>query len=291
MDCRSIRRLIGSEAATERKRSLDGLGRADCAAAKECRSARLTPSYPARIVYRVSATRNAKKRANHHADELAQLEYAHIDSLANIPRGIPNLERQVAESPTLYFQALAIAYLREDFGQDPPGWLIEDQEQAARVLRASRHLLSKMRRLPGTGSDGRVDPDTLVAWVVEVRRLCKKHDRSRIGDELLGQFLSRIRPRDNDSVPSRPVCEVLERTTSADMALGYRIGIRNARDAHFRPDTGEPERHLATKYQDVSKLLQFEYPFVSQVFLELSEEYAHDADWHDAQGAARKRIW
>ena len=224
-------------------------------------------------------------------DDLAQLEHVHIDSLVRTPHGIPNLERQVAESPTLYFQALAVAYVREDFGQDPPGWLIEDQEQAARVLRASRRLLSEVRRLPGTGLDGSVDLDALLAWMDEVRRLCSEYDRSRIGDQVLGQFLSRVQPGEDGSVPSRPVCEVLERTASAEMALGYQMGIRNARGAHFRPDTGEPERRLAAKYQDLAERHQFEYPFVSEIFHELSEEYVRDAGWHDAQGAARKRIW
>ena len=224
-------------------------------------------------------------------DDLAQLEYVHISSLANTPHGIPNLERQVAESPALYFQALAHAYLREDFGQDPPEWQIEDQEQAARVLRASRCLLSEVRRLPGTRLDGSVDLDALLTWMDEVRRLCREHDRSRIGDQLLGQFLSRVRPGDDGNVPPRPVCEALERTASAEMASGYQMGIRNARGAHFRPDTGEPERRLAAKYQDLAGRHQFEYPFVGGIFHELSEEYVRDAEWHDAQGAARKRIW
>ena len=217
-------------------------------------------------------------------DDLAQLEYVHIDSLANTPHGIPNLERRVAESPALYFQALAVAYPREDYGQDPPEWLIEDQDQAARVLNASQCLLSEVRRLPGIRSDGSVDLDALLAWVDEVRRLCREHDRSRIGDRVLGQFLSRF-------PPARPVYEVLERTASEKMALGYHVGVRNARGVHFRPDTGEPEQRLAAKYRTVAKQCEFDYPFVSRIFYELSENYARDAEWHDARGAAIRRVW
>ena len=223
--------------------------------------------------------------------DLAQLEHVHIDSLVGTPHGIPNLERQVAESPTLYFQALAVAYVREDFDQDPPGWLIEDREQAAKVLRASRRLLSGVRRLPGTRSDGNVDLDASLAWIEEVRRLCREHNRSRIGDQVLGQFLSRVQPRGDGSVPSRPVCEILERVASAEMALGYQMGIRNARGVHYRPDTGEPERRLAAKYRAIAERLQFEYPFVGEIFRELSEEYVREAEWQDTQGAARRRIW
>ena len=224
-------------------------------------------------------------------DDLARLEYVYIDYLARTPRGIPNLARKVAEEPALYFQALALAYVREDHGQDPSEWRIEDADQAARALRASRRLLSEVTRLPGTRSDGSFDLDALEAWVDEVRQLCRQHDRLRIGDQLLGQFLSRVPPHDDDDVPPRPVCEVLERAASPEMSLGYQIGIRNARGAHFRPDTGDPERLLATKYQGLAQRHQFEYPFVSTIFHDLSEDYVRDAEWHDAQGAARKRIW
>ena len=224
-------------------------------------------------------------------DDLARLEYLHIDYLTRTPHGIPNLERKVAEEPAFFFQAIAVAYVRDDYGQDPPAWRIEDEDQAARVLRSSRRLLGQVKRLPGTRSDGTVDLDTLLTWVDEVRRLCTEHDRSRIGDQILGQLLSRARVEEDDGVPPRPVCEVLERTASAEMALGYQMGIRNARGAHFRPDTGEPERRLAAKYQDLAERHQFEHPFVGGIFHELSEEYVRDAEWHDAQGAARKRVW
>ena len=37
-----------------------------------------------------------------------------------ILRGCPNLERQIAESPAIFFQALALAFNRSEHGQDPP---------------------------------------------------------------------------------------------------------------------------------------------------------------------------
>lgn len=103
-------------------------------------------------------------------------------------------------------------------------------------------------------------------------------------------MLSRARVEEDDDVPPRPVCEALERTASTEIELGYQMGIRNARGAHFRPDTGDPERRLAAKYRAIAERLRFEYPFVAGVFDDLSGEYRHDADRHDTQGAARRRI-
>lgn len=237
------------------------------------------------------ALKSLEARSDVSMDDLARLEYLYIDYLTRTPHGIPNLERKVAEESTFLFQAIAVAYVRQDYGQDPPAWRIEEKAQAARVLQSSRRLLSQVSRLPGTRSDGTVDLDSLLTWMDEVRRLCREHDRSRIGDQVLGRLLSRARVDNDDDVPPRPVCEVLERTASAEMALGYKMGIQSARGAHFRPDTGEPERRLAAKYQDLAERHQFEHPFVAGIFHELSGEYVRDAEWHDAEGAARKRIW
>ena len=49
--------------------------------------------------------------------------------------GIPNLERQIEDSPVLFVQALALLFKRDDGGDDPPEWRIENPASAHR----SRH--------------------------------------------------------------------------------------------------------------------------------------------------------
>ena len=54
-------------------------------------------------------------------DEMVQLEFMYIQALDRSEHGIPNLERQVAESPATFFQVLAFMCTRRDHGDDPSG--------------------------------------------------------------------------------------------------------------------------------------------------------------------------
>ena len=55
-------------------------------------------------------------------DELAQLEYMYLPALDHGDHGIPNLEKQLSNSPSLFMQAVGLTYRRDDDGQDPPEW-------------------------------------------------------------------------------------------------------------------------------------------------------------------------
>ena len=50
-------------------------------------------------------------------DEMAQLEFLFIDALDRSKHGIPNLEKQIALSPALFVQTVALAYKRSDEGR------------------------------------------------------------------------------------------------------------------------------------------------------------------------------
>lgn len=244
--------------------------------------------------YRIEqAIASFRERSEASPDDLAQLEYAYIDVLVRTPTGIPNLEQKIGESPGLYFKALALAYHRQDYGEDPPEWRFDDPKRFDRALAAARRLLAHVRRLPGTQPDGSVDVAALLGWIGEVRGLCALYDRTDIGDRVLGEFLARVRADADGPMPPRPVCEALERTASSRMALGYEMGIRKGPGemASYRADTGDPERKLAAKYKGLAKQLEFEYPFVSTIFDQLAANYEKEAKWHDAEGAARKRMW
>ena len=63
--------------------------------------------------------------------EMAQLEFAFIAALREYDgsHGIPNLERQIEDFPVLFVQALALLFKRDDGGDDPPEWQIENPSQ------------------------------------------------------------------------------------------------------------------------------------------------------------------
>ena len=196
-------------------------------------------------------------RAGVTVDEMAQLEFTFIDALVPFggsrrqTHGIPNLERRIAEAPGLFVQAVALLYRREDDGQDPPEWCVDDPERARAVGTAAYRLLDRIRRIPGADAEGEVDVHALHQWVTEARGLCRQHGRFKTGDRHIGQFLSRAPSEGEDAWPCRAACEVLETVASRDVADGFAMAVFNARGVVSRGwgEGGEKERKLSARYR------------------------------------------
>ena len=243
--------------------------------------------------YRVSeALKSLNGRTGVSSDEMARLELLFVEALDHGEHGIPNLERQIAESPTLFVQMLALVFKRKDDGQDPPEWRIENPERRAGLASAAYRLLDRIERIPGTGSDGKVKAEALLEWVTEARRLCAEHGRVDVGDQMIGQLLSKAPPEENESWPCLPVCEAMERIASQDIGIGFNVGVQRARGATSRAidEGGTQERELAEKYRAWSEQRAFDYPYVSSVLESVAAEY----DWHakreDTEVEIEKRL-
>ena len=223
-------------------------------------------------------------------DEMAQLEFLYIKALAHSEHGIPNLEQQIIESPASFVQVLVLAFKRRGEGQDPPELRIDDPERAADLAIAAHNLLDQIKGLPGTQEDGTVDIEKLIGWVTEVRRLCAEHDLAELGDEYIGQLLSRVPAEEDGSWPRLPVCEVMERIASPEIGTGFNIGVHNGRGAHWRDEGGTQERDLAAKYRHLAQQRAFDYPYVSSVLESIALDYEQEAEWHDGEATIGKRL-
>lgn len=229
-------------------------------------------------------------RAGVTINDMAHLEFMYLKALDHSEHGIPNLEKQIAVSPSLYVQAVAYAFKRNDGKEDPPEWCIAEPEQKSSVASATYSLLDRIRRVPGTGDDGTIRIEDLKAWLTEVRAACARHGRAEIGDQMIGQLLSKA-PADADGIwPCSPVCEALEWMASPHVARGFHVGTRNARGAHWRGDGGDQEREMAARYHGWAEKLAYEYPYVGGVLEGLAEAYEHEAKWHDSDAKVRSRL-
>lgn len=238
-----------------------------------------------------TALKSLDQRAGINREDMAALEFMYIDVIDDGEYDVPNLEKAVAASPSLYFRALTLTFRREDHGQDPPGWRIEDPERARAVGFNAHRLLDRVTRLPGTQVDGTVNMTALLEWVAEVRRLCEEHDRVAIGDHMIGQLFSRIDPVPEDGPwPRIEVCEALERTATKNIGEGFCIGTHNARGVHFREADGQPERQLEARFRKLADERVFSHPFVSKLLEEIADGYRQEARWHDVRGELRKRL-
>ena len=240
--------------------------------------------------YRISEALNSLNgRTGVSPDEMAQLEFMYIQVLDRSKHGIPNLERQVAESPATFFQALAFSCKRRDHGDDPPELRIEDPERRDGMAVSCYRLLEKVSRIPGTGQDGKIYAGALSAWVMEVRRLCAQHDRTELGDQYIGQLLSNAPPEEDGVWPCRTVCEVMESLGSKHMGTGFYMGVYKSRGVHERENGGGQERVLVKKYRDLAGQCGTEYPYVSGVLESIATTYEREAQHLDAEAEIEKR--
>lgn len=230
------------------------------------------------------------RRAGVSSDEKAHLEFLFIEALDRSEHGIPNLERQIAQDPALFAQAVALTYKRRDEGQDPPEWRIDDPKKRSAVATATHRLLERVKLIPGTGDDGKINGEALLQWLNAARQLCAEYGRAEVGDQCLGKLLSKAPADENRGWPCRPVCDALETIGSAEIATGFRIGVYNARGAQWRAEGGSQERELAAKYRAWAQAVAFEYPYVSDVLEGIARSYDRDAEWHDSEASVRKRL-
>ena len=225
-------------------------------------------------------------------DELAWLEFFFVEALDRSKHGIPNLERQIAQSPTLFVQMVALLFKRRDGGQDPPEWRSENRRHRDDLASAAYSLLNRIGRIPGTGEDGKIDAEALVNWITEVRQLCAEYGRTDTGDQMIGQLLSNAPAEEDGRWPCHPVCEAMERISSQHIGTGFNVGVLRARGATSRAidEGGAQERELAAKYRGLAKQYAFDYPYVSSVL----ESVAADYDWHakreDTEVKIEKRL-
>jgi addiction module HigA family antidote len=234
--------------------------------------------------------KSLQDRAGVTADEMALLEFRFLGALERSEHGIPNLERQVAESPVMFVQAVALLYRRSDDKEDPPEWRIEDPERRGAVMSAMHRLLDNVEQMPGTNDDGTISAHALLHWLTEVRKLFAEHGRAETGDHCIGQLLAKA-PKDADGVPPQAVCDAMETVASQAICEGFRIGVRNSRGAHWRGEGGSQERDLAAKFRRGAQRLRFDYPYVGRVLEDIAASYDHEAGWHDSEANVRRRLW
>ena len=229
-------------------------------------------------------------RADVTRDEMAEIEFLFIRALDDSTHGIPNLESQIAESPLLFVQAVALAYKRSDEGEDPPQWKIENPEQREAVASAAYRLLDQMKKIPGTDENGSIDAAALAAWLAEVRRLCRQYARADFGDHCLGQLLAKAPEGENGRWPCEAVCEAMEEIASSEMGSGFHVGVYNSRGAQLRGEGGEQERELAAEYRAWAERLHFDYPYVGGVLEGIAASYEREATWHDSEANISRRL-
>ncbi|MCY4141934.1 MAG: helix-turn-helix domain-containing protein [Rhodobacteraceae bacterium] len=225
-------------------------------------------------------------------DEMIGLEFMYVHFLDHSKHGIPNLERWISESPLGFVQILALLFKRDDGGQDPPEWHRAELDNSDALGSAAYRLLGRVNRIPGTDENGDIDSTELSRWIAEARRLCSEHGRGNIGDQYIGQFLARGQADEEGVKPCVAISEAMERVGSQEIALGFHIGIQNARGVYTRAvgEGGNQERKLARMYRGWAKRRSSVFPIVGNTLEGIAKDYDEQARRHDDDAEIQRRL-
>ena len=242
--------------------------------------------------YVPKALESLSKRPGISTDEMAQLEFASIELIPPRECNVPNLEKQIEESPLMFVYLLSLVTKRRAEGQDPAEWHVEDSTLKGILTRRAFRLFQELRRLPGQNDNGEINLSVLNKWVSEARRLASEHGRTEICDQQIGQWLSRLRSQEGAPWPSRTICQVLESICSNGVASGFIMGVFNARGSTLRNSSegGMQEWDLATKYRLWAKAWMIEFPFVRKILNSIADRYERDAVREDHEVEVRQRL-
>ncbi len=228
------------------------------------------------------------RRSGVTVEEKAQLEYLHLVRLDRTKHGIPNIEKHIAASPELFARVIACVYERADGGEDPPGFWSDNREQQLGIARRAHWLLNRIRYIPGTDKNGKIDADYLKAWLDKLRSWCDRHDLSKICERKIGALLAHA-PEASGVWPCRPVCEALELMSLEDVGQAFIEGALNRRGVYTKGN-GDQERDLAKRYGEWADELVDVYPYVAGLLEQIARIYNMEAEMEDAEAEKWKRL-
>ena len=219
---------------------------------------------------------------------IAHLELPFISGLSQDSRRDLALHREISRDPALFADLVAHMYRRDDGQTDDAV-----NEQTAWI--AGSILVPIMMGqgiVPGRTEDGVVDYEALTAWVNEARRLCAERGRGGIGDDFIGQLLSRAPVGDDGIWPCEPVRELLEQVASQSMGNGFTVGTHNRRGVTSRGvfDGGGQERTLVEEYRRQADEIAARWPTTAGLLRRIAESYEREAQWHDRDAEEQDRF-
>jgi hypothetical protein len=188
------------------------------------------------------------------------------------------LERRLSRDPAFFVEILSLCFRPHDGESDPA---VSEQ-----VARNAYRLLSEWKILPGSSARmAEVDEAELMNWVTEARRLLEEADRREVGDMYIGHVFAHSRQDEDETWPTLPVRNVVERLASTDIESGFRTQVYNNRGVVSRDPIGggAQERALAQKCAALAERIRDEWPRTAGVLQLLATRYEAEAVREDEE--------
>ena len=220
---------------------------------------------------------------------IAHLELPFISALSRDSRRELALHRDISRNPALFADLIAHMYRRDD-GQADAAVGEHATEVAGSILMPI--MMGERGIIPGRTEQGTVDYEALTIWVNEARRLCTDRGRGEIGDDMIGQLLSKAPVGEDGIWPCEPVRELLEQINSQNMGNGFTVGTHNLRGVTSRGafEGGTQERTLSGELRRRANEIGARWPTTAGLLRRIAESYEREAQWHDRDAQERDQF-
>ncbi len=208
-------------------------------------------------------------------DRLMLLEWRLLPAL-RFDANSPVLERRLARDPEFFVEVLSLCF-KPRHGEP-------EAEIPTHVATAAYRLLDDWSVVPGSEGPGKpVDEKRLNQWVDAAVLLLEAADREAIGLELIGRVLAKAAGDADETWPTRPVRDLLERLRRTEVDTGFEIEVFNSRGATSREliDGGEQERVLVAKYEGLAQKVADQWPRTASILRSLARGYEDEARRQD----------
>lgn len=210
--------------------------------------------------------------------ELASLEFSYYEILHREKYGTPNLMAEIWRSPEFFMELMCLAFKPRHSDPEP----IPDNMQGAAQTAGS--LIHNGRGIPGSNSDGLIDPEAFFEWICSVRKLAQEQNRSVVTDLTIGAWLSDWPYKNNlDSWPAPVIADLLDQDDCEDIRRGFSTGVHNSRGVSSRMpyDGGDQEREIANKFRIFGAAWENQKPNLAVMIENIAKSFEHDSRRHD----------
>ena len=219
---------------------------------------------------------------------VARLEFGYLELLDGYLARPHTLHAMLKEDPAFFVEVLGVVFRS---AHEPVETKAEPPEEEKARARNVYRLLMSWHSVPGSKEDKSIDEDALLVWLQKARSIAEEHGLLEVSEHQIGNVFAHAPFEQDGSWPCIPVRDAIEEAASHDLAAGFELGILNKRGAHNKvlEEGGNPERTLATRFEDWADICKIEWPKTATSLHRVAETYLTQARREDAACELRLR--
>ncbi|BFM45099.1 hypothetical protein NYQ10_15610 [Flavobacterium johnsoniae] len=240
-----------------------------------------------------SLFKEAAQREDITKDEMLNLEWLYLSVLNSYHSDYrpSQLYGELADNPHFFVDVLSWHYTPADPENIEPERKNIPKENLEQLAQKSYELLDNFMMIPGVRSDNTIDNDVMDHWIAQVRELAQKRGRLEAADSHIGMLLAYFPEEGTGSWPPDEISAAIERINTPALKDNFAVTLINKRGSTGRGvfEGGTIEKNNAAYFQKLAGLHKYSHPSLSEIFIQISENYLNTAGHHDDQ-AERDRL-